>query len=81
MQLKHGDIKDPNMRKQSASSINNLLCNDEPRLTLIPIQAIKLKEKEWSHADAYLYPIPLLCKCLKMKLTCFANTFQLRPVL
>lgn len=44
--LKHRDIKDPNMRKQSASSINNLLCNDEPRTTLIPIQMIKLKEKE-----------------------------------
>lgn len=78
--LKHRHIKDPNMRKQSASNINNLLCNDEPSTTSIPIQMIKLKEKEWTHADAYSYPIPLLCKCLKTKLTCFANTFQLRPV-
>lgn len=81
MPLKHGDIKEPNMRKQSVSSINNLLCNDEPRTTLIPTQTIKLKEKEWSHGDAYSYPTPLLCKCLKIKLTSFANTFWLRPVL
>lgn len=73
--VKHRDIRDPNLRKQLALIINNLLFNNEPRTTLIPIQRIQLREIEWFPYNAYSYPIQLLCKCPKMKLNCFANTF------
>lgn len=73
--IKHGDIRDPNLRKQLALSINNLIFNNEPRTALIPIQRIQLREKEWFPYNAYSYPIQLLCKCPKMKLNCFANIF------
>lgn len=44
--VKHGDIREPNMRKQLALSINNLMFNNEPRTTLIPSQRIQLREIE-----------------------------------
>lgn len=44
--VKQGDIREPNMRKQLALSINNLMFNNEPRTTLIPSQRIQLREIE-----------------------------------
>lgn len=44
--VKQGDIREPNMRKQLALSINNLMFNNELRTTLIPSQRIQLREIE-----------------------------------